>query len=89
MHRLHAKVGRAHPLKAEARAFFLERRTSGDVLVTSAEVLQELLYAYLPVNRAQTLEAALTLARTQLVPSGPSRSTTSSWLSRSRRSTPG
>lgn len=59
-------VGRAHPLKAEARDFFLKRRSSGEVLVTSAEVLQELLHAYVPVNRLETLEAALTLARTQV-----------------------
>jgi uncharacterized protein len=59
-------VGRAHPLKAEARAFFLQHRPSGEALVTSAEVLQELLHAYLPVNRLETLEAALTLARTQV-----------------------
>ena len=30
--------------------------------MTSAEVLQELLHAYLPVNRVATLDAALTLA---------------------------
>jgi uncharacterized protein len=59
-------VGRSHPLKEEARAVFLERRSPADVLVTSAEVLQELLHAYLPVNRFATLDAAFTLARTQL-----------------------
>jgi len=59
-------VGRSHPLKEEARAVFLERRSPADVLVTSAEVLQELLHAYLPVNRLATLDAALTLARTQV-----------------------
>lgn len=58
-------VGGAHPFKAQARGFFLEHRASGEVLVTSAEVLQELLHAYLPVSRMATLEAALTLARTQ------------------------
>jgi hypothetical protein len=31
--------------------------------MTSAEVLQELLHAYLPVNRIATLDAALRLAR--------------------------
>jgi len=58
-------VGRSHPLKEEARAVFLERRSPSEVLVTSAEVLQELLHAYLAVNRLTTLHAALTLARTQ------------------------
>jgi len=35
----------------------------GEAMVTSAEVLQELLHAYLPVNRLQALDAALELAR--------------------------
>lgn len=56
-------VGRDHPLKAEARSFFLERAESGEPLVTSAEVLQELMHAYLPVHRLETLDAALALAR--------------------------
>jgi len=30
-------------------------------LVTSAEVIQELLHAYLPVNRLETFDAAMTL----------------------------
>ena len=55
-------VGREHPLREEARAFFLEHIDSGVTLVTSSEVLQELLHAYLPVNRLATLDAALTLA---------------------------
>jgi len=56
-------VGREHPLRDEARAFFITSLAVGDVLVTSAEVLQELLHAYLPVNRLDTLDAALELAR--------------------------
>lgn len=56
-------VGREHPLRSEARAFFLEALESGTPLVTSAEVLQELLHAYLPVGREATLDAALALAR--------------------------
>jgi hypothetical protein len=55
-------VGGEHPLRREARAFFesaLERR---ERLATSVEVLQELLHAYLPVNRLATLDAALVLA---------------------------
>ena len=58
-------VGRDHPLKAEARAFFMEHVESAESLVTSAEVLQELMHAYLPVGRIETLDAALTLAREQ------------------------
>ncbi|MEJ2501866.1 MAG: type II toxin-antitoxin system VapC family toxin [Gemmatimonadota bacterium] len=56
-------VGREHPLREEAQAFFLGHVDSGEGLVTSAEVLQELLHAYLPVGRTDTLDAALTLAR--------------------------
>lgn len=60
-------VGRAHPLRDEARTFFLEQLESGGALVTSTEVLQELLHAYLPVGRLETLDAALTLARERTV----------------------
>ncbi len=59
-------VGREHPLKAEARRFFVEHVESGEVLVSSAEVLQELLHAYVPVNRLETLDDALSLARSRL-----------------------
>lgn len=54
-------VGGPHPLRAEARSFLEESLESGLPLVTSAEVLQELLHAYLPVNRVETLDAAITL----------------------------
>ena len=59
-------VGREHPLRAEARAFFLEAAKSGEVLVSSAEVLQELMHAYVPVGRLETLDAALQLARERM-----------------------
>ena len=59
-------VGREHPLREEAREVFLTGVATGEVLVTSAEVLQELLHAYLPVNRVETLDAALELARRRL-----------------------
>jgi predicted nucleic acid-binding protein len=59
-------VGREHPLRAEAREVFLEGLATDEVLVTSAEVLQELLHAYLPVNRVETLDAALELVRRRL-----------------------
>lgn len=56
-------VGREHPLRAEAQAFF-ERamEVRHNELCTSAEVLQELLHAYIPVSRWDTLDAALELA---------------------------
>ena len=56
-------VGREHPLRVDAQGFFeaaMERDRND--LCTSAEVLQELLHAYIPVNRWQTLDAALMLA---------------------------
>jgi len=59
-------VGREHPLREEARSFWLEQAGSGEVVVSSAEVLQELLHAYLPVGRLETLDAALTLSRSRL-----------------------
>ncbi len=54
-------VGGEHPLRPEARRrlFYAVEQEKG--LVTSAEVLQELLHAYLPVGRGATLDAALTL----------------------------
>lgn len=55
-------VGRPHPLRAQAQEFFLASRERGSKLVTSTEVLQELLHAYLPVGRMETLDAALELA---------------------------
>ena len=55
-------VGRSHPLKAEAQNFFLDSSNKGKRLVTSAEVLQELLHVYLPVERMETLDAAMELA---------------------------
>ena len=55
-------VGRSHPLKIEAQNFFLNSSDSGKRLVTSAEVLQELLHVYLPVERMETLDTAMELA---------------------------
>jgi len=55
-------VGRSHPLKVEAQNFFIDSSNEGKRLVTSAEVLQELLHVYLPVERIKTLDAALELA---------------------------
>jgi len=55
-------VGGSHPLRKKARAFF-EGLVSGreGKACTSAEVLQELLHAYLPVHRSHTLQAAFEL----------------------------
>jgi hypothetical protein len=55
-------VGRSHPLREEAQRFFVQSNKEGKRLVTSAEVLQELLYVYLPVGRLETLDSALELA---------------------------
>lgn len=56
-------VGRDHPLRADAQAFFeVAMSRERNELYTSAEVLQELLHAYIPVDRWATLDAALVLA---------------------------
>lgn len=55
-------VGGEHPVRSEARDFFVRSAEEELPLVTSAEVLQELLHAYLPVDRIETLDAALRLA---------------------------
>jgi len=54
-------VGRPHPLRDDARAFFKECVKNGKELATSAEVLQELLHTYLATNRLETLDASLRL----------------------------
>lgn len=55
-------VGRPHPLRATARAFFAKSIRNRETLCTSAEVLQELTHAYLRVGRLRTLDAAISLA---------------------------
>lgn len=55
-------VGRAHPLREAAQMYLRERLEHNVPMMTSAEVLQELLHVYLPVGRHQTLDAALRLA---------------------------
>jgi hypothetical protein len=55
-------VGRTHPLREEARRFFEDSQANPAVrLCTSAEVLQELMHAYVTVDRIHTLDAAFTL----------------------------
>lgn len=56
-------VGKQHPLRDEAREFFAAAlRREIAPLCSSAEVLQELVHAYLPVDRLETLGAAFQLA---------------------------
>lgn len=55
-------VGREHPLREPAREVLRVKVHDRVPLCTSAEVLQELLHAYLPVGRLETLDAALRLA---------------------------
>ena len=57
---MHA-VGRPHPLRFPAREFLADSNRRRVPLCTSAEVLQELAHAYLPVGRTATLDAALEL----------------------------
>ena len=52
-------VGRPHPLQRQAHAFFDECQRNGTALFTSAEVLQELAHAYLPVNRKGLFDEAV------------------------------
>ena len=54
-------VGKPHPLKSAARNFFDESLLNSKSLCTSAEVLQELMYVYLPAGRYDALEDALNL----------------------------
>ncbi len=54
-------VGRAHPLREQARHFFRQSLSDGTPLCTSSEVLQELLQVYLRRDRVATLDAALEL----------------------------
>lgn len=54
-------VGRPHHLRAQAQGFFTDALTKRHPLATSAEVLQELAHAYIPVGRTATLERAMAL----------------------------
>ena len=54
-------VGRPHPRRAPAREFFADAAEHRKPLCTSAEVLQELVHAYLPVQRESTLDSAIAL----------------------------
>ena len=54
-------VGKPHPLKSRARDFFEESLGTLTSLYTSAEVLQELMHAYLPGGRSDVFADALAL----------------------------
>lgn len=60
-------VGRRHPLRAPAQQFFVDANRSSTPLCTSAEVLQEMVHAYLPAGRRLTLDAALALVSRAMV----------------------
>ena len=54
-------IGRPHPLRDQAREWLVGALERGERLVTSAEVLQELLHFYLRVRMLSALEEAFTL----------------------------
>ena len=54
-------VGRPHPLQDPARESLSAAYASGTPLYTSAEVLQELVHAYLGVGRKSDFDAAIAL----------------------------
>jgi len=54
-------VGAKHPLRAEAREFFVRSRELDTHLVTSAEVLQEILHVYLRTGKPRLADAAFDL----------------------------
>lgn len=54
-------VGRPHPLRAPSQAFFEQAAGAAGGLVTSAEVMQELLHLHARQGRWETLDAALRL----------------------------
>lgn len=56
-------VGADHPRRAEAKAFFIVMREQDVRLVTSAEVLQELLHNYLERDDPYLLDDALRSGR--------------------------
>lgn len=51
-------VGADHPHKAAARTLLERAITGGEVLVTDAEVLQEILHRYVAIDRRDAIEPA-------------------------------
>ncbi len=60
-------VGRPHPLRDPARRILLDAAQASEALVTSCQVLQELMHVYLPVERLETLDKAWTLLTSRTV----------------------
>ena len=60
-------VGRPHPLRDPARRILLDAAQASEALVTSCEILQELMHVYLPVERLETLDKAWTLLTSRTV----------------------
>jgi len=56
-------LGSAHPHKADARRLLEEAIAAGDRLVTSAEVLQELLHRYSAIGRREAIQPAFDALR--------------------------
>jgi predicted nucleic acid-binding protein len=56
-------VGGPHPLRDSARALLKTAAERSEALATSTEVFQELLHAYLPVDRIDDLDRAWRLLR--------------------------
>ena len=54
-------VGGEHRMRSKAREFVADSLAQGTRLVSSAEVLQELLHVYVPPRRWATLDAAFEL----------------------------
>jgi len=52
-------VGAEHPNKAAARALLERAITDGEILVTDAEVLQEILHRYVAIDRRDAIGPAL------------------------------
>ncbi len=60
-------VGRPHPLRDPARRILLDAMHGSEALVTSCEVLLELMHIYLPVERLEALDKAWILATSRVV----------------------
>ena len=56
-------VGTDHPNKGAARTLLERAITDGEVLVTDAEVLQEILHRYVAIDRRDAIEPATTALR--------------------------
>jgi predicted nucleic acid-binding protein len=52
-------VGAAHPHKVDARRLLEESISAGERLVTSAEVMQEMLHRYVAIGRRDAIQPAL------------------------------